>query len=106
MVVNDDIIFVLNIGIHLFSVTEELERVNLGLSEEGGDAFKIFFVLNMVVEFVLDFAFFDEFGDFIVVVDFLNVGFLVHFLEDELLDELLLVVLFFILGFNGLPLVL
>jgi hypothetical protein len=106
MVVNDEIIFFLNIGINLFSVAEELERINLGLFEEGGDAFEIFFVLNMVVEFVFDFAFFDKFGDFVVVVDFLNVGFLVHFLEDELLDELLLVVLFFVLGFNGLPLVL
>jgi hypothetical protein len=106
MVVNDDIIFVFNIGINLFGFTEELERVILGLFEESGDAFKVFFILNMVVEFVFDFAFFDEFGYFIVVVDFLNVGFFVHFLKDELLDDLFLVVLFFVLGFDRLPLVL
>jgi hypothetical protein len=39
MVVNDQIVFVLDIEINLFGVTEELECVILGLLEENGDAF-------------------------------------------------------------------
>ncbi len=39
-------------------------------------------------------------------MDFLDLDFLVHFLEDELLYELFLVVFFFVFGFDGLPLVL
>ena len=106
MIVYDNVVFILNISIDLFGFSKELEGVVLGLFEEDGDVFEVFFILDMVVEFVFDFALLDEFGDFVIIVDFFYLNLFGQFLEDKFLDDLFFVVLFFLHSFNGFPLVL
>ena len=82
MVVYDDVIFIFDFTVVLFGFGEKLEGIILGLFEEDGDAFEVFFVVNVVVELVFDFALLDKFGDFIIIVYFLDFDLLGHFLEN------------------------
>jgi hypothetical protein len=106
VVVYDDVVLIFYFSVVLFGFGEKLEGIVLGLFKEDGNVFEVLFIVNVVVEFVFDFALPNKFGDFIIVVYFFDFNLFGHFLEDQLLDNLFLVVVFFVFDLNRFPLVL
>jgi hypothetical protein len=56
MVVDDNVVFLFDVSVDLIGLGEKLEGVVLRLFEKAGDTFQVFFILDVVVEFVFDFA--------------------------------------------------
>lgn len=82
MVVDDDIIFILGISVDFSGLCEEFKGVVLGLFEEDGNALKVFLILNVVIKLMFDFSLFDEFRDFVILVNFLDFDLFSHFFKD------------------------